>query len=83
MQAAFLIEGNEIGVEDLQFINEYEQKSKSTNSFEPPPPLISTEKEAIKTALHATEWNISKAASLLKISRNTLYLKIKKYQLKP
>lgn len=83
MQAAFLIEGNEIGVEDLQFINEYEQNSESTNSFEPPPPLINTEREAIKTALHATEWNISKAASLLKISRNTLYLKIKKYQLKP
>lgn len=41
--------------------------------------LEEIEKEAIEKVLSITDNNISKAASLLKISRNTIYNKIRKY----
>ncbi|SDF45505.1 sigma-54 interaction domain-containing protein [Sporolituus thermophilus] len=43
--------------------------------------LEEVEKEAIAAALASVERNITRAAELLGISRNTLYNKIKKYQL--
>lgn len=43
--------------------------------------LEEVEKEAIKNALIVTKGNISQAASALKITRNTLYNKMKKYGL--
>ncbi|WP_256223691.1 helix-turn-helix domain-containing protein [Paenibacillus sp. 1_12] len=36
---------------------------------------------AIKRALKAAEWNLSKAASQLKIGRTTLYRKIEEYNI--
>lgn len=41
--------------------------------------LEEIEREAIEKVLLITENNISQAASLLKISRNTIYNKIRKY----
>ncbi|WP_391560483.1 helix-turn-helix domain-containing protein [Robertmurraya sp.] len=35
----------------------------------------------MRRTLDYVSWNISKAATILKISQNTLYLKIKKYHL--
>lgn len=82
MQASFYTENNEIQGSDLQFEHGYEQESNSLvveqlkhNS------LINTEIAAIEQVLHSVEWNISKAATILKISRNTLYNKINKYSL--
>lgn len=82
MQASFFAEGNEIKAADLHFEEEYERETKRRDSeVKTPPSLSNTEKGAIKQALQSVEWNISKAATILKISRNTLYLKIKKYNL--
>ena len=39
------------------------------------------ERQAIQRALKVAGGNVSRAARLLKISRNTLYNKLKKYQL--
>ncbi|WHY87795.1 sigma-54-dependent Fis family transcriptional regulator [Neobacillus novalis] len=79
MQASFFAEGNEIKAEDLHFVSEYEQQTDSEEKT--PITLINAEIDVIKRALYSVEWNISKAADILKISRNTLYLKIKKYNL--
>lgn len=45
-------------------------------------PLEDIEKEYIKNVLSGTNWNMTRAAKLLKINRMTLYNKIKKYNLK-
>ncbi|YCI78875.1 sigma-54-dependent Fis family transcriptional regulator [Bacillus sp. R1-10] len=83
MQASFFAEGNEIKGEDLQFEDEYERLTIGNElNGDTALSLQLTEKETILKALHSVEWNISKAANILKISRNTLYLKIKKYHLK-
>ncbi|MFI8495724.1 sigma-54-dependent Fis family transcriptional regulator [Peribacillus butanolivorans] len=83
IQASFFAEGNEIKGEDIQFVDEYErQKNRKDSEVKTPLSLNNAEKDAIIKALHSVEWNISKAANILKISRNTLYLKIKKYNLK-
>ncbi|WP_088036334.1 sigma-54-dependent Fis family transcriptional regulator [Evansella clarkii] len=79
MEASFWAEDNEITAEDLKFEDIYEQQNKA--GLPENTALINTEKEAIKTALKSTGWNISRSAKLLQISRNTLYLKIKKYNL--
>jgi DNA-binding NtrC family response regulator len=47
------------------------------------PSLKETEGEAILKAIHYTNWNLSKAAKLLKISRPTLRKKIQTYQVHP
>jgi len=44
--------------------------------------LAEVEKAHIHDILQSTDWNISKAAEILKIDRVTLYNKIKKYKLK-
>jgi len=43
--------------------------------------LKSAEASVIKNALENNKWNISKAATVLGIGRNTLYRKIKRYNL--
>lgn len=84
MEASFLTDHEEINVEDLHFENEYEYQTARVKTIaKAPRPLADNEMEAIKKALHSVEWNITKAARILKISRNTLYLKIKKYNLNP
>ncbi|MGB9721553.1 MAG: sigma-54-dependent transcriptional regulator [bacterium] len=47
-----------------------------------PTTLVEIEKEYIKSALDANEWNIKRSAEILGINRLTLYKKIKKYGLK-
>lgn len=44
--------------------------------------LKNAEAEVIKSTLDAQDWNISKSANILGIGRNTLYRKIKQYDLK-
>lgn len=82
MQASFLADANEIKAKDLDFEIEYEQESPSLQEEKDPlTSLVHSEKEVIRRTLEYVSWNISKAATILKISRNTLYLKIKKYHL--
>lgn len=83
MQASFFAENNRINAADLQFEDEFERQPARDN-FEVSPPLSlsNTEKMAILNILNSVEWNITKAAHILQISRNTLYLKIKKYDLR-
>ncbi|MCM3790329.1 sigma-54-dependent Fis family transcriptional regulator [Domibacillus indicus] len=82
IQASFLAVGNEIKADDLHFEDVYEQQTQQLAIVEKKlSSLRQTEKEAITQALTSAGWNISKAARILKISRNTLYLKMKKYEL--
>jgi sigma-54 dependent transcriptional regulator, acetoin dehydrogenase operon transcriptional activator AcoR len=75
MQASFLSEERKIEAEAIQFEGEYEIKSSSVRSLE------EAESEAIGLALEAAEGNISKAAEMLHVGRNTLYSKLKKYDI--
>jgi len=82
IQASFLAVGNEIQADDLHFEDVYEQQTQQIEMVEKKPSSLGqTEKEAITQALTSAGWNISKAARILKISRNTLYLKMKKHGL--
>ncbi len=82
MQASFFAEDKIINGEDLHFENEFERKPTHEHTEgNSPHSLTNTEKTAILQALNSVEWNITKAANILQISRNTLYLKIKKYEL--
>jgi transcriptional regulator with PAS, ATPase and Fis domain len=60
--------GEEIEVEQSSFAHNIELKS-----------LLQVEKETIENTLEQLNWNISKAATILGIGRNTLYDKIKKH----
>ncbi|MEH7235874.1 sigma-54-dependent Fis family transcriptional regulator [Bacillus sp. JJ1562] len=82
MQASFFAEENKINGEDLHFEDEFErQPTRGNSEVNTPLSLTNTEKMAILHTLHSVEWNITKAANILQISRNTLYLKMKKYKL--
>ncbi|MBO1511145.1 sigma-54-dependent Fis family transcriptional regulator [Metabacillus sp. BG109] len=82
IQASFFAVGNEIKADDLHFEDVYEQQTQQLAIVEKKPSSLGqTEKEAITQALTSAGWNISKAARILKISRNTLYLKMRKYGL--
>jgi sigma-54 dependent transcriptional regulator, acetoin dehydrogenase operon transcriptional activator AcoR len=81
-QASFLAAGNEIKADDLHFEDVYEQQTQQLAIIEKKPSSLGqTEKEAITQALTSAGWNISQAARILKISRNTLYLKMREYGL--
>lgn len=82
IQASFFAEDQQINGEDLHFEDEFErQPTRRTSEVNTSLSLTNNEKMAILHTLHSVEWNITKAASILQISRNTLYLKIKKYKL--
>uniref|UniRef100_A0A7C4MSJ6 Sigma-54-dependent Fis family transcriptional regulator n=1 Tax=Desulfatirhabdium butyrativorans TaxID=340467 RepID=A0A7C4MSJ6_9BACT len=68
--------GNRIEVGDLAFPFHPTQEPLEDAS------LDAVEKRHIESILNRTGWNISQAASILKISRLTLYNKIDKYRLK-
>ena len=73
IQASFFAEGNEIKGEDIQFVDEYErQKNRKDSEVKTPLSLNNAEKDAIIKALHSVEWNISKAANILKIAKYTI-----------
>ncbi len=76
-QAVFLAEGNPIGPEHLQF--ETEEREEEHQQKVPSLPVL--EKEAIEQSLRLARWNISKAARMLQISRNTLYRKMQEYKI--
>jgi DNA-binding NtrC family response regulator len=67
--------GKEILTEDLPF----SRKEIGTEDF--PSALKLMEKIHVKRILEETNWNISQAARLLEIDRQTLYNKIKKYHI--
>lgn len=77
VQAAFLAEGGDIRPEHLQFECDHSDDDR-TDSV---PTLREVEIAAIQRSLKATGWNISRAAELLQIGRNTLYRKMKGYQI--
>lgn len=82
IQASFLAIRNEIKEDDLHFEDVYEQQTQQLETIDiKQSSLGQTEKEAITQVLTSAGWNISKAARILKISRNTLYLKMRKYGL--
>ena len=67
--------GEEIVTEDLPF----SRKELGTEAL--PNSLKLMEKIHIKRILEETDWNISKAARVLEIDRQTLYNKIEKYHI--
>jgi len=67
--------GTEIVTEDLPF----SRKELGTEAL--PKSLKLMEKMHIKKILEETDWNISKAARVLEIDRQTLYNKIEKYHI--
>jgi transcriptional regulator with GAF, ATPase, and Fis domain len=83
-RAMILAHGDEIGPEQLCWpggelrVDPYESESR-----EPESPLEIAERREIERALKGTGWNRSRAAQALRVSRKTLYLKIKKYGLLP
>ena len=70
---------------DAQTDNEFEKatllktKIDKRSGSSPPKTLKEIEKNAIVDALSFTEWNMSKAAKVLGVSRMTLYRKIDSY----
>ncbi|WP_251548888.1 sigma-54-dependent Fis family transcriptional regulator [Neobacillus muris] len=81
LQAAFLADGQQITSKHILF--EKELAETPENPANPTITLEDTEKRTIKNTLQLTDWNISKAAKLLKISRSTLYRKINEYNIQP
>ncbi|WP_034681136.1 helix-turn-helix domain-containing protein [Caldalkalibacillus mannanilyticus] len=78
MNAAFLADGEPIDTCHLQLdehnLNQIAQPSTCSS-------LEEMEKETILQTLQLAEGNMSKAAKMLRIGRNTLYRKMKRYQL--
>lgn len=66
---------------DPDFLPDFLSNSTSSDSF-PAQSLKSFEKEKILRMLRSTGWNKKKSAEKLGISRETLYRKIRKYNLK-
>ncbi|MGZ0051603.1 sigma-54-dependent Fis family transcriptional regulator [Brevibacillus gelatini] len=77
VQAAFLSDGEEIGEEHIQL----EGLAEEAEPVHAVPSLRESELAAIRRALDSSGGNVSKAARLLQIGRNTLYRKMAEYQL--
>lgn len=80
IQATFLTEDDEIDCEHIQLEGLEEGSSSSEIGMMS---LRETECQAIKKALYASRGNISQAAKLLQIGRNTLYRKMADYRILP
>lgn len=80
MQATFLSETYEISEQHVQLEN-LEEHGVSMEIEPAIPSLRETELEAIKKALYTSGGNVSKAAKLLQIGRNTLYRKMAEYNI--
>jgi transcriptional regulator of acetoin/glycerol metabolism len=80
MQAIFLAEGRAIDAEHLM-LEQTDGFVQAESGDDHLHTLKDAEITAIKKALKATEWNLSKAASHLKIGRTTLYRKIEEYNI--
>ncbi|NQX68517.1 sigma-54-dependent Fis family transcriptional regulator [Paenibacillus alba] len=78
MQAIFLAGEQAIDAEHLT-LEEPEEAVQPKSGEDQPSTLKDAEITAIKKALKASEWNLSKAAGQLRIGRTTLYRKIEEY----
>ncbi|MEC0226748.1 sigma-54-dependent Fis family transcriptional regulator [Paenibacillus alba] len=78
MQAIFLAGEQAIDAEHLS-LEEPEEAVQPKSGEDQPSTLKDAEITAIKKALKASEWNLSKAAGQLRIGRTTLYRKIEEY----
>ena len=76
-RAVHLCEGAEITTQHLPANWSVQQKSGGVESRS----LRDIERRAIEETLHKTQWNVSRSARLLGVGRNTLYGKIREYQL--
>ncbi|HAQ65934.1 MAG TPA: sigma-54-dependent Fis family transcriptional regulator [Bacteroidales bacterium] len=88
IEKAVLLDGNILNITEtsLSQIPDHQEEQYPPQQVvsEDNQPLLSieeAEREAILRAIKRLEGNISKAARVLKISRNTLYLKMKKYDI--
>ncbi|MGG1663785.1 sigma-54-dependent Fis family transcriptional regulator [Brevibacillus sp. NRS-1366] len=79
MQASFLANGEIIEPVHLQWEQDYAEDSTLSIRQSQRQSLEETEKETILRTLDSTRWNISRAAQLLQVSRNTLYRKLSEY----
>ena len=57
--------------------------NEAAQRFRPSNPLDIAERDAIMRELEAAHWNITRVASKLNISRNTLYRKMKRFDIRP
>ncbi len=76
-RAAHLCEGQEITEQHLPMNLSERHGAKPEESRS----LRDIERVAIEETLHKTQWNVSRSARLLGVGRNTLYGKIKEYQI--
>lgn len=80
VQAAFLAGGEEIGSEHIQ-LEDIDEDAGNPPREQPIQSLRETEIQAIKRALQSCGGNVSQAAKLLQIGRNTLYRKMADYRI--
>jgi two-component system response regulator HydG len=79
--AVVLAHGNRIEVADFPSILRHHKSSPAADDA--PGTIMENEANLLKEALEDCGWNKKQAAHRLGISRNTLYRKLKKYQLTP
>lgn len=77
IQASFLADGGAIESEHLHLDDSDPTTSEPDKVFS----LREAEIDAIQKSLAASGWNVSKAAKLLQIGRNTLYRKMEEYHI--
>ena len=90
-QAVALAVGPMIEVDDLpeRFLQPYGETATSQRGVRPAPAVSlretvgDVEREHLLETLRQTNWNISRAAARLGVSRNTLRYRIEKYGLQP
>jgi sigma-54 dependent transcriptional regulator, acetoin dehydrogenase operon transcriptional activator AcoR len=80
IQAAFLADGDDIEGVHIQLERLGEEGDSSTRE-QVLPSLKEAELEAIRRAIRTTGGNVSQAAKLLQIGRNTLYRKMAEYRI--
>ncbi|MFY9605099.1 MAG: sigma 54-interacting transcriptional regulator [bacterium] len=80
-RALYIAQGPEITARELAQIMEHKRSNTQfgTNPFS----IEEYERRAVQKAITLAKGNISQAARLLKISRSTLYKKLKKYNITP
>jgi DNA-binding NtrC family response regulator/HAMP domain-containing protein len=78
--AVVLAKGNQIEVSDLPPTLHYAPSAAATSTTNT---MMENEAKLLKEALDECGWNKKRAAQQLGISRNTLYRKLRKYQIKP
>lgn len=76
-KAVILSEGDYLTISDYMLTSNVQLKGERATTYN----LEKNEKEIIKTALKAFNWNMTKTAKALGINRSTLYDKLKKYEL--